>query len=493
MRRWLPPLLACLLPVGVLAWGLRRVLPTLGTGLWGPADPFRNGDFNGGWWLWWASDQAVSGEPGWTRLDWPHGVETLAGVIPNPGDMLLLGLTGPPTVLAWNGVQLLHLVAALIATVVLARAAGATWWAGGAAASLLAASPVLLHEVAGGRPSNLIVWPGLLALAALLRGRGLTVGVLAALQAVAYAWHGLILLVVGLPLIRSWRTAGLAALVGALAVTPYLWWLVDGLGQVPTDTPQVGYTHLPGAGLFGLDSVPPRFRLHPFLLVAALIGLRRGWALALAGGLGLALALGPQLEWTLGHPVGTGPFAWLQWALPPVNRMHHPLRAVLLAAPLLCAATAVGLSHVRHGRVLAVGLVLAAGWFDKPMDEATTYDQPVAPDFADLDAPGDGPVVDLLGMHHRTALALQTVHGRPLLEPLWFQRPGDGIQGGVDRFVRTGRAPPGLWQALADAGFEQVWCLDRFGGAPDRIAALEDALGPALVPGVYALPTAKTE
>jgi len=420
-------------------------------------------------------------------------VSSLAGVIPNPVDMLVLGWIGPPTVLGWNGVQLVHLVCALVATVVLARAAGASWWAAGAATSLLAASPVLLHEVAGGRPSNLIVWPGLLALAALLKGRGLAAGLLAALQGVAYAWHGLVLLIVGLPLIRSLRTAGVAAVVGGVAVAPYVAWLVGGLGDVPTDTPQVGYTHLPGAGLFGLESVPPRFRVHPLLLGAALLGLGRGRRLALAGALGLALALGPQLEWTLGHAQGTGPFAWLQWALPPVNRMHHPLRAVLLALPLVCAAIAVGLTWIRGGRVLAAALVVAACWVDKPMDEATTYDQPAQPDFSELAAPGEGPVVDLLGMHHRTALALQTVHGRPLLEPLWFQRPGDGVQGGVDRFVRTGQAPPGLWQALADRGFEQVWLLDRFGRARDLAPQLEAALGPPVVPGVYALPSAHQE
>ncbi len=487
MRRLLTPILGCLLPLAVLAWGLRRVLPTLGTGLWGPADPFRNGDFNGGWWLWWAAHEAGQGAPGWERVAWPDGAGALAGVIPNPLDMLILGTLGPPEVLAWNGVQLGHVVGALIATVVLARAAGAPWWAAGAATSLLAASPVLLHEVAGGRPSNLVVWPGLLALAALVRGRGVAAGLLAAVQAVAYAWHGLVLLVVGLPLIRAKRPALVAVAVGALAVAPYLAWLLGGLGDVPTDTPQVGYTNLPGAGLFGLESVPPRFRLHPLLLGAALLGAWRGRAFVVAGVLGLALALGPQLEWTLGHPQATGPLAWLQWALPPVNRMHHPLRAVLLAAPLLCVATAVGLGAVRGGRVLAAGLVFAGCWWDKPMDEATSYDQPTRPDFADAALPGDGPVVDLLGMHHRTALALQTVHGRPILEPLVFVRPGDGVQGAVDRFVRTGQVAPGLWQALSSAGFEQVWWLDRFGTAPDRTPVLEAALGPPLAPGVYAL------
>ncbi len=483
----------CLLPVGVLAWGLRRILPTLGTGLWGPASPFRNGDFNGGWWLWWASHQAMDGSPGWERLDWPHGVESLASVIPNPLDMLLLGLVGPPSVLAWNTVQGVHLVGILVATVVLARMAGATWWAGGAVASLLAASPVLLHEVAGGRPSNLIVWPGLLALAALLRGRGVAAGLLAALQGVAYAWHGLVLLILGLPLLRARRTVGVACGVGALAVMPYLVWLVGGLGQVPTDTPAVGYTPMPGAGLLGLESVPPRFRLHPLLLGVGLLGLRGSWRLVLAGGLGVALALGPQVAWTLGHPEGAGPLAWLQWVLPPLNRMHHPLRAILLAAPVLCAAGAVGLSALRGGRVIAVGLVLAACWADKPMDEATTYDQRVQPDFAALGAPGEGPVVDLLGMHHRTVLALQTVHGRPVLEPLWFQRPAEGLQGGVDHFLRTGVAPPGLWSALSDAGFEQVWWLDRFGGEQDLTGVLENALGPPVVPGVYALPEVQRE
>lgn len=493
LRRLLAPVLAGLMPLAVLGWGLRRVLPTLGTGLWGPADPFRNGDFNGGWWLWWASHRGTTDSPGWALLDWPHGVDSLAAVIPNPLDMLLLGQLGPPSVAGWNGVQLAHLVLALLATVGLARAAGAAWWAAGAAATLLAASPVLLHEVAGGRPSNLIVWPGLLALAALIRGRGVAAGVLAALQGVAYAWHGLVLVLVALPLIRRWRPALVAGVTGALLVAPYVAWLVDGLGQVPVDTPQVGYTHLPGAGLFGLGGVPPRFRLHPALLLAVLPGLRWGWRLGLAGGLGLLLAMGPELEWSLGQPLATGPLAWLQWAVPPVNRLHHPLRAVLLALPLLCGAVALGLTHLRGGRLLGAVVVALACAAHKPMDQATTYGQPGTPDFADLGAPGDGPVVDLQGMHHRTALALQTVHGRPLLEPLWFQRPRDGVQAEVDAFLRTGRAAPDLWQRLADRGLEQVWALDRFGDGVDLSPALRAALGDPLVPGVWALPSPTSE
>ncbi len=482
-------MLAVALPLAVLGWGLRRVLPTLGSGLWGPADPFLNGDFNGGWWLWWASSEAArGGAAGWSLLDWPHGA-SLAPVIPNPGDMLLLGLSGPPTVAAWNGVQALHLVLLLVSTVVLARAFGARWWAAGAAASLVAASPILLHEVAGGRPSNLVVWPGLLALACLVRGRGVAAGLLAALQGVAYAWHGLVLVLVGLPLLRSRRVITIAVVVGALAVAPYAAWLARGLSAVPTDLPAAGYTHLPLAGLVGLDAVPPRFRLHPLLLVLGLVGLRAGWRPLLAGGIGLVLALGPEIETTLGHPLATGPLAWLAWALPPVNRMHHPLRATLLALPLIAAALALGLSQVRGGRWLAVGVVVAGLWNHGPMDEATTYDQRGGPPFAELDLPS-GPVVDLLGMHHRTVLSLQTVHGQPVLEPLWFQRPRTGAQGQVERLVRTGRADPGLWDELAAGGFEHVLVLDRFGTGEGVRVTVERALGPPVAEGVYALPAA---
>ena len=210
-REFSRSLLPYLLPVFVLLWGLRRVLASFGEGIWGPSSPWLNGDFNGSWWLWWASSEFWRGTSWWGAVGWPEGLSSLAPVFPNPGDMFILGAIGPPSALFWNSVQLFHLVALVLATAFLARTAGASRFATVVGASLVAASPVLLHEVAGGRPTNLVVWPGLLALAALIRGRWLGAGLWGALQGMLYVFHGLVLVLVAIPLVRN-RREGVRAL-----------------------------------------------------------------------------------------------------------------------------------------------------------------------------------------------------------------------------------------------------------------------------------------
>ena len=116
--------------------------------------------------------------------------------------------------------------------------------------------------------------------------------------------------------------------------------------------------------------VVPRFQLHPVLLPVALLGLRGGWRWLLAGVIGLVLALGPWPTWALGEPLGAGLSAWLAWVLPPLERMHHPIRACLLALPLLAVAVAIGLDHLRWGRVAGVALLLAALSNGREMDQS---------------------------------------------------------------------------------------------------------------------------
>ncbi|MCB9761871.1 MAG: hypothetical protein H6739_18725 [Alphaproteobacteria bacterium] len=482
-----------LVPLAVLACGLKGPLMSLGRGLWGPQDPWRNGDFVVGWWWWWAASERWRGIDWLARVDWPEGMTTIAPVIPNPLDMAILGLLGPPTPLAWNLAQGGHLVALVLSAFVLGRAAGAAPWASAAGASLVAASPVLLHEVAGGRPSGLVVWPGLLCLACLQRAGwrwGVAAGLLAALQGVAYAWHGLALVLIGLPLVRSGRTLGVGVLVGALAVAPYLIWLLDGLAGVPTDLPQAGYTALPLGGLFALKPMPPRFLLHPLLIVASLLALGRGRRWLAAGAIGLTLAVGPAPTWDLGEPLGAGPWAWVAWAFPPAARMHHPIRVTLLALPVLGVAAAVGLDRLRWGRGVAAGLVLAAAANHRAMDQASSYDRPTTPPFADVAAAlplPDGPVIDLLGMPHSTALSLQPYHRRPILEPLWGRRTDRPLQRGAEALSRGESPPPGFWSEAEADGFVGVLVLDRFGdGAPAR-ERLDQTLGESAFAGVHVL------
>jgi hypothetical protein len=416
-RARLETLLACAAAVAVLLIGVKGPISTFESGLWGPADPWRNGDFNGSWWLWWAFSEQWKGTPFWDAVHWPEGLGSLAAFFPNPLDMAVLGLFRAPNALFWNGVQLFHLAGLLVATVVLARTLGASALSSAAGAALVAGSPVILHEVAGGRPSNLIVWPGLFALVALVRGRWKVAGVLGALQFVAYAWHGVVLALVAIPLVKDPKVAVRALGVAAVVALPYIAWLLVGWGGVLQDVPPDGYTALPISGMVGLDSVPPRFRLHPLLLPAALVLGVQGGQRCLAGALiGLVVAIGPEPTWALGEPLFSGPVAWVAAVVPPLNRLHHPVRATLLILPLLGVAIALGVDFLRASKPAGVVLLLLGLATARWMDQGATYAQPVEPPFAREDFSGVGPISDPLGVQHLTALSLQPYHRRPLVQ-----------------------------------------------------------------------------
>ncbi len=310
----------------------------------------------------------------------------------------------------------------------------------------------------------------------------------------AYAWYGVALAAMALPLLRRGRGRLLAAavLAGALAISPYLWWLSQGLSGVPTDRPPAGYTALPLAGLWGTVEVPARYRLHPLLFGASLLGLRGGLRWLIAAWIGLAIAVGPAVSWALGEPLAAGPWAWVSWAWDAAARNHHPLRTTLLALPALAAALALGLDRMgtRARRILSLGLMASAFWtLSGAMDEATSYDQPLTPPFSELAIPGEGPVIDLLGVRGGCAMGLQTFHGRPIAEPAWGQRPRTGYQGRLERLSRGEPAPPWLWERLGEAGFTHLLLFDRYGEADPRLEhQLTDALGPPVAPGIYALP-----
>jgi hypothetical protein len=416
-RAWLETFFACAAAVAVLLFGVKGPITTFESGLWGPADPWRNGDFNGSWWLWWAFSEQWKGTPFWDAVHWPNGLGSLAAFFPNPLDMAVLGLFRAPNALFWNGVQIFHLGALLVATVVLARTLGASALSSAAGAALVAGSPAILHEVAGGRPSNLIVWPGLFALVALVRGRWKIAGVLGALQCVAYAWHGVVLVLVALPLVKDRKVAVRALGVAAVVALPYIAWLLVGWGGLLQDVPPDGYTALPLSGMVGLDSVPPRFRLHPLLLPAALVLGLQGGHRCLAGALiGLVVAIGPAPTWALGDPLFSGPTAWVAAVVPPLNRLHHPVRATLLILPLLGVAIALGVDSLRASKPAGVVLLLLGLATARWMDQGATYAQPVEPPFAREDFSGVGPISDPLGVRHLTALSLQPYHRRPLVQ-----------------------------------------------------------------------------
>lgn len=476
--------------MGVVAVFLLLVWPivaSFSSGLWGPAEPFVNGDFNGGWWLWWATSEFFRGTDWTLAVAHPEGAVSLARVIPNPTDMFVLGAFGPPSVLKWNLVQLVHVLATLLAGVHLARVAGASRFSSLAAACLVAGSPVMLHEVAGGRPSNLIVWPALLSLAALVQEKPVRSGFWAAVQTVLYLWHGASLFLIGLVLVRDKRVALRALFAAGVLVLPYLLWLLVGNDGVPSQAPPAGYTALPLSGLWGIDGVPERFQVHPLLLPVALLALKGHRRWLAAGAVGLVVSVGPWPTWALGEPLFAGPMAWIEWCLPPFERMHHPVRASLIALPVLGVAVALGLDAFARGRWVAAALVVLVVWHPSEVRRAATYDAPAEIPFSDVRIPGEGPVVDLLGMIHRSALSAQTVHERSISEPLLFRRGNSPIAQGLEALAEGGQVDDGLWRQLENQGFEMVLVWDRVGNRPEVQREVEQALGPPVAPGVYRL------
>ncbi len=250
-------------------------LGTLGHGLWGPEDPWTHRDFLGAWWLWWSRCQ-----PGdaLARQGFPDAPLPLQHSIPNPFDAWLLGplacaegTLAPGAFRLWNASQLAHHLLNLGGAALLARALGAGAWASLGGVALVAASPVMLHEIAGGRSLSGAVWPGLFALVALLRGWGLLAGLLLGLQGLAYLYAGALFGLVALILRPSW-----ALLAAALPLAPYALWLAPLAGGLHGKAPPAGFTQLPLDGLLGGAGVPERFRLHPLLLLPGLLGLGLG-------------------------------------------------------------------------------------------------------------------------------------------------------------------------------------------------------------------------
>jgi hypothetical protein len=255
------------------------------------------------------------------------------------------------------------------------------------------------------------------------------------------------------------------------------------------DRPAAGYTSAPIAGLFGLGDVPPRVRLHPLLLVGAIVGaFAGGWRFALAAAIALLFALGPGLTWAYGEPVVSGPFAWLTHWVEPLRRMHHPVRLLSFAAPLLAVCVALGLDRLGRLKPYALAVtVIAAGLNHQAMREVVAWGASPAPPYADRALP-EGPAVDVLGMTHRVALSLQPFHRRPLMEPLWFRRPADDkVAQEVDRLARGERPAPWLWDALRARGFTTVIVWPRFEEPDDAARLVEEALGPPVQEGVWAL------
>ena len=480
-------LTACVVAIALL---IRPIL-TMDTGLWGPADPWNNGDFLGAQWLFWAAGQPFDATQ---HLHWPWGEGELISAFPNPFDALLLGplLQDVPTHLWWNAMMLAHHLLNVIGTVLLTRAAGARPVHSAMAGAIVAATPLMLHEHAMGHTLTAAVWPGLLGLRALLLSRGVRAGLWIGIQGLAYLYTGVFAGLVAL-CVRP-RLGLLAALI---PMAPYLIVLAPQLELATAVPPPDGFTSLPLNALWAASS-QPQLQLHPFWVLAGLspfMGNRHtrrlrlrmlGCAMVLLG-----LAMGTQILWARGTaPLVGSPTAWLL-DLAPLKRMHHPIRLGVLAVPLLATLAALALNTRRSIWALGIGLACGLNW--KTIDNTAAWPAPPEPPGADaarwLKDHADA-VVDL-GATHMQSLALQTIHGKPILAGFHpRERPSPAVDAAVFERVSAwanGAPQPGLSAHLKRLGYSHVIVIDRGPGRTPDSAVLEAELGEPVHPGVFAL------
>ena len=516
-------------PLGVLLWALRAPLGSLGRGLWGPEQPWGNGDFVGNFWCWWREAELWTTGVEWLdATGWPGGGGVLDQLFPNRLDakLALPWFDLDSWAQVWNTMGLSFLLLAVLAVVLTARLAGASRVAASTAGVVLAMSPTLLHELGWGRMAGFMVWPGILALAAVAgalrtpRSRlpwpALAVaGLLLTLQAIAYPFHGMaaglacVAVLAAAPTSWTRRGAMLAVLTG-VATAAALPWLAAQAADFSAMTgapPPAGYTSMPVAGLLGMSSAPERFRLLPLALPVALLALgsRRARPWAVGGLLVLMLALGPRLCWTLGGAALPSPTAWLMAVSDGFARMHHPVRAAPLGLAAIAVAAALMLDPARERlrwlRVAGIAALWVAALLNQStMTMVTTWDGPTEPPGVDaarwLADQGDAPVADVLSGKHMAGVALQPWHRRPLLESVQGYSPASGgtwstqQQDAAERIAALSRGEIPTDEALLSLeamGVSALLVVDRqqhWTGAPSPLPA-QRALTTALGPPAY--------
>lgn len=401
-------------------------------------------------------------------------------------------------------------LAAWLAARWLGAAPAVARWAGLA----VAVAPFPLYELVEGRPTQALLAPALLAVAAWARleggeGRGWVAGGLLALTGYGYWFYGLVgalaaaVLLVG----PRWREAGRGLGVAAALVLPLAGPLllaslrgeVPGMGALDREARLLLHAWQPlvgASGYFTAESFVPTQHALPLGMLAAAWALRRrplAWAL---GALLLVLATGPWLlvgDRVLPEPLYHG----LAALLPPLERWWHPARTL----GIVTAALGVGLARLGPRAVAGVSALtllqsVLAGLLPLP-----TWDPSPPAGYRCLAAGDDGgALVELPWTATPTSLAWQPLHRRPILGGMWatdpaFQPPEaprlraeDPLLSGLLPRARGAVAPVGDPAGLLALGYRWVVLrrdeLPAGEGATARAlrrqadAALRDALGP---------------
>lgn len=484
-------LIACL-TAGAVAIGLLfRPISQMNLGLWGPADPWNNGDFIGAHWLFWAASQ--TGDPTqW--LHWPWGEVDVLQSFPNPFDAWLIGpwISEVPTVLWWNIMMLSHHLLNIAATVVLARSVGARPLHAAMAGALVASTPLMLHELTLGHTLTAAVWPGLFALSASANSRDKTAGVWLGIQGLAYLYTGLFFGLVAC-LIRPRR----GLLLAMVLMVPYLAVLSPQMESTVSVLPPDGFTALPLDALWG-GSRQLQVRLQPLLWIGLLAivmgGARKVHSqprMLMSALVLIFLALGTQFVLHRGEGALAGsPTAWLL-SVPGLSRMHHPIRLGIIATPLLAVSAALALNQRRAIWPLVILLGTALSW--RTIDNTAAWPgaaEPPGAQAAEWLAKHGTAIVDL-GSDSMQALALQTIHHKPILSGFHPRaRPRPGVDPIVFQQVDAwskGHPQPSLPAHLKQLGFSHVLVVDRGVNRPIDPSAVQSQLGAPVFPGVYAL------
>jgi hypothetical protein len=400
--------------------------------------PGRSIDLPGTLWIhWWVAGSLGRGElPVHTDLlFYPEGKNFFHDTGANYVDALvgvpLQWLFGVPDFL--DVLQVVLLTGNAVAMHALARtlAPTASRLAIFASAVAFEVNPFVVHEVAEGRPTQVMFWFGLLAARAFVRipedqgwRSAVAFGVFTALQGLTY-WFSVYFLALALlpwALAQLWRAPRLVAPRLVLAVltclvlcSPFLVAIARAIdaGEVR----RVGFETLAASPA----GMPSRWHvvLQPFvtlgggaLLLVAIPAWRKTWPLVLGAAVCTVFGFGGTVD-VVKPPLDNPLYAFAWDHVPLVQRLGFPDRAAVGTFLALSMAAALGLSRLPRLAAAAFPVLLLGelGWADVIPVRATSGGAP--PDAVYIrDNPG--PVIFLpLGIQDN-AMVHQTVHGQPI-------------------------------------------------------------------------------